>query len=112
MLGQAQLSPNEMSALTDLMTTLRSHWPLANFKLFGSKARGTADAESDVDLLAVLPCPITEEIRRRIVHTVFDINLSHESNISVLIVSEEEWRHSLISLLPIHADVEREGIAL
>lgn len=106
------LSKTEILALTELKASMRQRWPLARIKLFGSKATGTSDEESDLDVLSLLPCTVTEEIRTQIVHKVFEINLAHESNMSVLIVSEDEWESSPLSLLPIHASIEQEGIAL
>jgi uncharacterized protein len=112
LLESLNLSKAEILALTELKASMRQRWPLARIKLFGSKAAGTSDAESDLDVLLLLPCTVTEEIRTQIVHKVFEINLVHESNMSVLIVSEDEWDRSPLSLLPIHASIEQEGIAL
>ena len=106
------LTEDEKLALNELIAALKTDWPSAKFKIFGSKVSGTFDAESDLDLLILLPCPVTNEIRRQIVHKVSDINLSYESNISALIVSEEEWQKAPLSLLPIHAFVEEEGVSL
>lgn len=106
------LIDSERRALTDLIERVRARWPQAKFTLFGSKARGGGDEESDLDILILLPCPVSDEIRRQIVHWVFDVNLTYGSNISVLIVSDEEWRNATFSLLPIHAFIEEEGIPL
>lgn len=106
------LTKTESLAIDELIAALKTDWPRAKFKLFGSKATGTSDAESDLDILIALPCPITNDIRRQIVHKVFDINLAYGTNISALIVSEDEWQDSPLSLLPIHAFVEEEGITL
>jgi predicted DNA-binding antitoxin AbrB/MazE fold protein/predicted nucleotidyltransferase len=107
-----RLTQAERVALSNLITSLRADWPLAKFTLFGSKANGMADEESDLDLLVILPCPVNGEIRRRIVHKVFEINLTYGSNISVLIVSEEERERGTFSVLPIHIFIEEEGIPL
>ena len=111
-LKKLTLSPAEQSALDELIGEIRKLWPKTKFKLFGSRVTGIADAESDLDLLIQLPFPVTEEIRRQIIHKTFDLNLAYESNISVLIVSQQEWEDGLLSVLPIHAAVEIEGIAL
>jgi uncharacterized protein len=106
------LTENEIVALTELTKAIRELWPPARIKLFGSKATGTFDAESDVDVLVLLPCPVDATIRKQIIHKVFEINLAHESNISVLIVSGEEWDSSVFSFLPIHSFIEQEGVSL
>jgi len=112
MLESLNLSRHEVMALREFIIAIRQLWPLARIKLFGSKATGTYDSESDVDVLVLLPCSVTEAIRRQIVHRVFEINLLYESNISVMIVSRDEWDSTPLSLLPIHAAIEKEGITL
>jgi predicted nucleotidyltransferase len=106
------LSEAEKRALGELIEDLKSDWPSVKFKLFGSKVSGTFDAESDLDLLVMLPCPVTNDIRRQIVHKVSDINFAFGTNISALIVSEKEWQKAPLSLLPIHAFIEEEGVSL
>ena len=41
----------EKEALNNLILSLKTKWPTANFKIFGSKVKGIADKESDIDLL-------------------------------------------------------------
>lgn len=107
-----KLTKSETNALIELIRDIEAVWPNAKFKIFGSKARGTSDAESDLDLLIVLPRDVTPKIRRQIIHKVFDINLTFETNISPLIMSKKEWESALVSLLPIHAFIEEEGVPL
>ena len=80
--------------------------------LFGSVVRGEADEESDVDLLIVLQDPPTHKMRDRITRVIFDINLEYDTNLSELIVDRQTWDHGLPSVLPIHKEVEEEGIPL
>ncbi|MEW6381745.1 MAG: nucleotidyltransferase domain-containing protein [bacterium] len=107
-----RLALAERLALDDLISSVRIDWPWTRFVLLGSKVSGLADEESDLDLLITLPCPVNDEIRRRIVHEVFEVNLTYGSNISVLIVSEEEWEKGAVSVLPIHTFIEEEGVPL
>ena len=106
------LSSQEQQALQELSSFIKAQWPQARVKVFGSKIKGTADAESDVDTLIELPLTITEDVRRCIIHRVFEINLTHGTNISVLIVSREEWEQGYLSLLPIHSEVEEGSVTL
>lgn len=106
------LSKVERLAVDSLAAFISAEWPLAELKLFGSKATGVYDAESDLDILVLLPCHVSKDIRRKIIHKVFDINLAHETNISVLLISQDEWRNSIVSRLPIHDYVEEEGVPL
>jgi DNA polymerase sigma len=106
------LTKSEVDALSRLITDLKTSWPEAKFKLFGSKIKGIADEESDLDLLILLPCKVSEDIRQQIIHKVFDINLDYETNISALIIAKEEWESDIFSHLPIHEYIEEEGISL
>ena len=106
------LSEKEKQTLIKLIAELKASWPAVKVKLFGSKVKGNADEESDLDVLILLPCHISEDIRRRIINKIFDLNLSFETNISPLIMSEKEWEIGFIPLLPIHDYIEEEGVAL
>lgn len=106
------LSSQDQNALQDLSTFIKGQWPQARVKVFGSKIKGTADEESDLDTLIELPLAITEDVRRQIIHRVFEINLAFGTNLSVLIVSQEEWEQGYLTLLPIHSEVEEGSVAL
>ena len=106
------LTNSEGEALDELTSVLKQRWPAITLKIFGSKVHNTTDEESDIDLLIALPCSVTTDIRRWIVHMIFEVNLKYETNISGLIISDEEWHSFPLSLLPIHDNIESEGIAL
>jgi uncharacterized protein len=80
--------------------------------LFGSIVRGEADAESDADLLIVLTERPTAQVRDRITSLILDINLAYDTNLSELIVDRQTWDAGLPAALPIHAEIEEEGIRL
>ncbi len=107
---KVKLMRSEKDALSKLVTDVRASWPDAKFKLFGSKVTGTADEESDLDVLILLPGEVTGEMRQRIIHMVFDINLALGTNISPLILSKQEWDRGLVTALPIHSYIEEEGV--
>lgn len=54
-LGQKlKLTKPEIDALIEIIADLKISWPGATFKLFGSKIKGFAEEESDLDLLIML----------------------------------------------------------
>lgn len=107
-----KLSQSEKKALKQLKEKITSMWPQTRFILFGSKAVGGADAESDIDLLITMPCEVTDMIREHIIHLVFEINLELSTNISALILSKKEWESPPYSLLPIYFFIQEEGVAI
>ena len=70
-ISSLNISDTEKTALGELVGFIKKEWPLAKCKLFGSKLRGTADEESDMDILITLPCSATDEIRQKIIHSDF-----------------------------------------
>jgi predicted nucleotidyltransferase len=80
--------------------------------LFGSVIRGESDEESDADLLVVLTERPTHQERDRITSLILDVNLEHDTNLSELIVDRETWDRGLPSALPVHTEIEEEGIRL
>jgi len=106
-----KISENEKKALEKLYKLTKNRWPDAEFMIFGSKATGNSDNESDLDLLVLLPSKITQQIKQEIIHQVFEINMEYDTNISPLIISKEDW-HGRLSILPIYYFIQKEGIAI
>ena len=99
-------------AIREARERLASEFHLNRLVLFGSVARGAEDEESDADLLVVLAARPTHHERDRITSLILDVNLGHGTNISELIVDQDTWDTGLVSILPIHANIEEEGIRL
>jgi len=76
--------------------------------LFGSYARGTANSESDMDVLVVLQGAVDayEEVRR-MSGPVYDLELEWEQAISILPVSRDRYEESPS---PLFQSVRQEGI--
>jgi len=107
---QQYLTRSELDAIDKLKSTLERLYPGIKFKIFGSKATGKFDEESDIDILILLPCEVNEKIREQVIDIVFDIDLEFDTNISPLVLSQKEWEN--LYLLPIHYFVEKEGVLL
>ena len=75
--------------------------------LYGSYARGDADAESDVDVLVVAGGDI--ETVRRIYHWCVH---NQPSWVSPLVLSEEDYQDDQRLQLPFYVNVRRDGIEL
>jgi predicted nucleotidyltransferase len=100
------------SALQAARERMTAEFRVDRMVLFGSVVRGEADEESDTDLLVVLTKWPTHHIRDRITSLILDVNLEHDTNLSELIVDRETWDRGLPSALPIHTEIEEEGIRL
>ena len=83
--------------------------PLAIFA-FGSRARGEALPDSDVDLFVLLPAPATDNgaLRRRLRGLLADLPFSKD----VLVSDAEAFARSRTRLNNVFQDIAADGIAL
>jgi predicted nucleotidyltransferase len=100
------------AALRAVQERITGEFGVDRIVLFGSVVRGEADEESDVDLLIVLNEQPSRQVRDRITSLILDINLEYGTNLSELIVDQQTWDHGLPAALPIHEEIEEEGIRL
>jgi uncharacterized protein len=99
-----------LAALKDVRDRLITQFDVNRLVLFGSVAWGRPDEESDADLLIVLNNKVGLETEDRISQVVFDVNLKYDTNISELIVDRETWDDGLASAMPIHEEIEKQGV--
>jgi predicted nucleotidyltransferase len=105
------LTTHERDALQEAKTEVASRFPLAWIKLFGSKARGNADPESDIDVLFVLDT-LNWEAERSVFEICFHASLRHDILLAPLVMSRAETESPLTQATPFFQNVEKEGVLL
>lgn len=112
----AHLTPNERAALTALVERLRQHYgdDLLRVALFGSKARGDFDDESDLDVLIVARIPDADywQHRQEIVNLTTDLMLEYGPVISPLINDEAAYIQLRQWNTLLNRNIERDGVEL
>jgi predicted nucleotidyltransferase len=109
-LDTAPLSPADRLAIRDAVARLVAAVPVERIVLFGSKARGDDDEESDIDLLVITSRPLDQAESREVVGCLQPVQAAHRVIFSPLRVSVEEWDHGVYQVLPIRKEIDREGI--
>ncbi|HUW65489.1 MAG TPA: nucleotidyltransferase domain-containing protein [Spirochaetia bacterium] len=107
-----KLSSNEQAALVETKSLLQTKFPVEEFIVFGSVARGQATKESDLDLLVLTSRPMSHREKHAMSDLVFDVNLSHDTGISILVVDRSAWETGLLSVLPLHEEVTKDGVVV
>lgn len=80
-------------------------------ELFGSKARGDDDKDSDIDLLLIIKKK-NRKLIDRIYDVVIDIDLNYELDISLKIFSKVEYNRLCRLQTPFMQNIADEGVLL
>jgi predicted nucleotidyltransferase len=105
------LLPNEEKALKELKITLAENFQLLDFRIFGSKVKGTDVQDSDLDVMIVLE-EHSPTIESRIDDLIFDINLQYDCFIKAIFFTRKELEVGPLSESPIYKKIMIEGISL
>jgi predicted nucleotidyltransferase len=105
--------PRVRRALAELAAALRQRWgdELVALRLFGSRARGQADAASDVDVAVVLERAGWAE-KCAVIDLAADVGLAHDLLLSPTVFDRETYERWRRQARPLVSDIEREGIPL
>ena len=101
--------PNEKKALNKLQENLQNNYSLVDFKLYGSKSKGTDQPESDLDVMIILE-DLSPEIESKIDDIIYEINLKYECLITSLYFSRSEIEYGALSESPIYKKIKQEGV--
>jgi len=104
------MDPIEKTILAEFKTRLRERLRVNKVILFGSRARGDADLESDLDVVVVLEDGIDAAAREYVSDCAWEAGFPHGIVVVSVVFTRTEWesgpeRHSLF----VRA-VEAEGV--
>lgn len=110
---QLPLSDTENKVLNGFIKYLTNLYPkqIVSIDLFGSKARGDAGQDSDIDLLIIVQDRDSID-RNKIYDYVLDAELDYEINISLKIYNKDEYNKLIQMNIPFATNVQKEGITL
>lgn len=98
--------------LQRIKTAVQALTPTAEIILYGSRASGTARADSDWDFLILLPSPRDKTLEARIKDRLYDIELETDTVLSSIIRGQQEWRSPRYAVLPLRQQIEKDGVPL
>ena len=110
-LDQIRLKPNERAAIEAAAAVLREKLPVAQIILFGSKARGDDDEDSDIDLLLLTEHRFSWDERGGVVELLSPLQLEYDVFFCPVDIAEDDWLHGIYQVMPLRDEVERDGVA-
>lgn len=106
------LSEYEKELLIKCRNAVKNIDHTADVILYGSRARGNAEPESDYDLLILIDGEMTLEREDLICRQLYPIELETGKVLSAIVYSRDQWSSPLYRVMPFHKNVERDGVIL
>jgi DNA polymerase sigma len=104
------MNAKELEILHNLKDLLRKKVKLHRVILFGSRARGEATPDSDMDVLIILDEPITNEIRNIVSDCAWKAGFDDGIVVASIVFSRDEWENGPEYYSPFAEAVRSEGI--
>lgn len=109
-IAQLKLKENEKKALQELKQKLLRRFPDAEAILYGSKVRSDYEEFSDIDLLILINSQVTRRIKEEITENTYDIELKYDVVFGIIIENRDFWESPLANAMPLHWNIDREGV--
>lgn len=98
--------------LAECKAAIREVTPEAGLILYGSRARGDAQDDSDYDLLVLVDREVDMQLERAVVNRLVPLEVRTGKVLTVLIYNRSQWDSALYRAMPFHKNVTREGVAI
>jgi predicted nucleotidyltransferase len=106
------IADQDRELLTRCRTAIKSIEPSAEVILYGSRARGDAEQESDYDFLILTDGEVTLKREDAFRRQLYPLEMETGAVFTVMLVSRGDWGSALYDAMPFYQNIERDGVML
>jgi predicted nucleotidyltransferase len=103
------LTETDRQIVREFQRRLMAIVPVLDLRVFGSRARGDATPDSDLDVFIELE-ESTPDLRRRISEIAWEVGFEMDRVISTVVTTRADLEQGAMGANPLVLNVEREGV--
>ena len=108
---QFGMEPSDQKIVLDFRSRLEATIPILDLRIFGSRSRGDAREDSDLDVFIKVE-RLDRSLREKIYDLAWEVGFEHDRVISTFVVTEAQIREGAIGASPLLAKVLAEGVTV
>jgi len=105
------LNDSDRRIVKALQEKLATVTRILDLRVFGSRARGDATPESDLDVFLIVD-HCSPSIRHRMVEIAWEVGFAYGRVISLIVATREDIEDGPMGANPLYLNVQREGVRL
>jgi predicted nucleotidyltransferase len=105
------MKTNKSIVLSRIKTMVMIIDPTAEVILYGSRARGDENPDSDWDILILVNSKTDLDYERVFRHRLYEIELELDEAFSIYVYNKDEWK-SKYWMTPLYQNIDSEGLRI
>lgn len=106
------MDPKDHEVLRRLKHSIEGSVRLSEMILFGSRARGDAEPDSDMDILVILDESVSKQSRKIVSDNAWEVGFEAGIVVVPIVVSRESWENGPEQASLLAQAVREEGVSI